>query len=74
MELAVCKACQNVYMVGEGRQFCPVCGGDPLILQEEEPQAPAQEAPAQEAPAGPKKKPKAQPGKQPPPEEPSAGP
>lgn len=74
MQLAVCKACQNVYMVGEGRQFCPVCGGDPVILQEEEPQAPPPEDQAQEAPARPKKKPKAQPAEQPAPEEPPAGP
>lgn len=43
MPIAMCEACQNVYMVvPELRQYCPVCGGDPLILQEEEAQ-PSQE-------------------------------
>jgi len=45
MPLAMCKACQVIYMVSpEIRQYCPVCGGDPLILQETFEEAPSEEA------------------------------
>jgi len=32
-DLVVCKACGNIYMVSEGRHFCPVCSGEPLSLE-----------------------------------------
>lgn len=32
LALVACVACQNVYMRGGNREFCPMCGGDPGVL------------------------------------------
>ena len=45
MPIAMCKACQNIYMVAEGgRQYCMICGGDPVLLEETSTEAPPEEA------------------------------